>query len=1008
MNGLTTGNLLRNGDFSQLEFDGQPSIWNITGGQDNTSVTILPRKYLSLNAVEISVYTTRTLVKLTQTIQLEHSTNKSLLVMTFWHRTWIIYGSGSIQLEFYDSSNYKIGNEYVKSFSRNLTWSYVRITRPIRSYAISAKIVIQMYNSMGVVLMANISIEQVDVWKNATFFVSPRQDGTIFIQWNLENHGNTVANYDIYRSKGILSTLDDTHLLVTIPTMSSYGKNIYESMYTDHFVHLDTIYTYQVVARHSNRTIIDRTILIIGQADLGEDYYNITTLIALPRINGIHLSWKLRSKSTANKIILYNGIDSVFKINNSRAQLVGIYPVQDMKAIVELSNTGPFLLVSDDGNDIATVKFANLTRSRIVLTPTHLDFVREKTNQSGHAQEVFKALIKSIYTYQPDNSFNYCWSARDAALLYAITRDINYVHMAYSALNANRINYTIYDESAVKLRFSLSTMARVQAFDWAYYAFTIQQRQELIKDFQYAASIFTSYSDDHSRNSNDKASNWMGIVKSSELILHLTLYGEERYPNDQAERRILFLLHELKLHLEHSYGPSGYMQEGLSYLAYTLPILGPAVYLAKSMGISILDDAWFRPDWHNLALHIISLRKRRNSLQFGVSDSTYSYNGFLPFIFNSTNDRNIKAALKWFYDRTMGINSSSPAYDGKDKSAALLYYPYEIVAQHPSVVFPRSTSMINDNVDGFYGFRNRYRDQNDVLIGLMNRNRRHAGWNANETFALSIMSHDTTWARMPGKEFQQYNVTRKFSTPLIDGWPREPPKGTKLGYTKAIKPFSDQGGGYVSIDSSVNLNITLASRDILVDMITRGNIDTIIAIHDQFVDILSHFWHWQISPDPDETNITLGNENNLSTFIIRGQNGSWLKGWLYNHQHATYNNTENVLRIIKQGFTANFKIVMALGMGTEPVAYRIATGINIDKACINFDALFQGLQCVTTTVIISTTATPGIKIPSIIIISITSTLVGLVVLIIVAILIRKIINRNNRIRPTLEIKPTVS
>jgi hypothetical protein len=37
-------------------------------------------------------------------------------------------------------------------------------------------------------------------------------------------------------------------------------------------------------------------------------------------------------------------------------------------------------------------------------------------------------------------------------------------------------------------------MARAQAFDWAYDAFTIQQRQELIKDFQYAASIFTSYS----------------------------------------------------------------------------------------------------------------------------------------------------------------------------------------------------------------------------------------------------------------------------------------------------------------------------------------------------------------------------------------------------------------------------------------------------------------------------------------------------------------------------------
>ena len=428
------------------------------------------------------------------------------------------------------------------------------------------------------------------------------------------------------------------------------------------------------------------------------------------------------------------------------------------------------------------------------------------------------------------------------------------------------------------------------------------------------------------------------------MIAHLTLYGEEGYPDDQAERRILFLLNELKLHLDHSYGPSGYMQEGLGYLAYTLPILAPAIYLAKEMGISILDEAWSRPDWHNLALHTIALRNQRNSLQFGVADGTYTYNGLMPYIFNSTDNTNIKAALRWLYDRSMGMNSSSPAYDGKDKSAALLYYPYEIPAQQPSVVFPRSTSMLIDNVDGFYVFRNRYQDHNDVLIALMSRNRRHGGWNANETFALSIISHDTTWARMPGKEFHYYNLTRRFSTPLVDGWPREPPRGKRGAYTRAVKAFAGQGGGYVSIDASINFAITLAQRDILVDMISRGSIDTIIGIHDQFLDTSSHSWYWQLSPDPAETNITLGNENNLSTFLITGRNGSWLKGWLYNDRDATYNNTKEALRIIKYGFNANFKIVMALGMGTEPFATRTTSGLTVADACINFDTLSQGLQ----------------------------------------------------------------
>jgi hypothetical protein len=493
-NALTTCNLLSNGDFSQLEPDGRPSIWNVNVGQGNTSIKILPGKYLGLNAVQILVYTNQTLVTLTQTIQLEQSTNKSLLVMTFWYTTWIIYSSGSVRLEFYDSSNYRIGNEYMKSLSSNLTWTYAHIKKSVHIYAVSAKVIIRMNNCMGKVLMANFSVEQVDSWENATFFVSPKQDGTIFIQWNLANNGTDVTRYDIYRGKGVLSVLNDIHLLVTIPTMPSYGKNIYESMYTDHSVRLNTIYTYQVVARDSNRKIIDQTILIIGQADLGEEYYDITTLIAFPRKNGIHLSWRLKARSTVKYIILYNGIDSIFNIGSSGAQLLGTYPVQDMKAIISLSNFGPFLLVSDDGNDVATTKLANLTRPRIVLTPTHLAFIREKINQSGHAQEVFKALIKSIHTYYPDNSFNYGWPARDAALLYAITRNTSYVDIAHLALNANRMNYTIYDNTAIKLRFALSTMARAQAFDWAYDAFTVQQRRELINDFQYAASIFTCYS----------------------------------------------------------------------------------------------------------------------------------------------------------------------------------------------------------------------------------------------------------------------------------------------------------------------------------------------------------------------------------------------------------------------------------------------------------------------------------------------------------------------------------
>ncbi|CAF1453954.1 unnamed protein product, partial [Adineta steineri] len=187
-NTSTTNNLLRNGDFSQLDLNGQPTNWNIHIGQGNNSIKILPKKYLSFNVLQISVYTNQILVTLTQTIQLEQNTNKTLLLISFWYKTWIIFSSGSIRLEFYDKLNKKISNEYLKSLSTNLTWTSIQIKKPLSTNAISAKFIIRMFNCLGNVLFTNISIEQIHSFTNPTFLIYPKQDGTIFLQWNFTNN----------------------------------------------------------------------------------------------------------------------------------------------------------------------------------------------------------------------------------------------------------------------------------------------------------------------------------------------------------------------------------------------------------------------------------------------------------------------------------------------------------------------------------------------------------------------------------------------------------------------------------------------------------------------------------------------------------------------------------------------------------------------------------------------------------------------------------------------------
>ena len=498
LHALTTGNLIRNGDFNRIESDGKPTMWNCQLGKGNNSIIVLQRKYLNFNAVQITILNNESLVTLTQMIDLEmNNTNKSSILMSFWYSTWIRQSSGSIRLEFYNQSNRRIANEHMKSLASNLTWTYVQIRKSIPSEAVLAKIIIRMNRCLGKILIANLSLEQIDSWTKETFVISPRSDASLFIQWtfNIEKR-TSIDRYDIYRSTSILSKLNySTNLLVTIPTMNIYGKNIYESMYTDYTVRLNQIYTYQVIARDSHGKVIDQTSLKIGQPDQGFDYYNATILLAFRRPDGIHLSWKLSAETQANSIILYHGIDTIEDIDKHDRvhQYLGRYPKDDMKIILPLLYHGPFLLISDDERTIATAKLTNFTRPRLMFTQTRLAFIRQQIQQSEHAQQVFNALIQSIHKYRPDSFFNFCWAARDAALIYAITNQSDYIHLAYSALMINRQNYTIYDNSSIKLRFAHSTMARAQAFDWAYAGFTIEQRRELIRDFLYAASIFTSY-----------------------------------------------------------------------------------------------------------------------------------------------------------------------------------------------------------------------------------------------------------------------------------------------------------------------------------------------------------------------------------------------------------------------------------------------------------------------------------------------------------------------------------
>ncbi|MEE2522605.1 hypothetical protein V1639_17040 [Pseudarthrobacter sp. J75] len=210
-----------------------------------------------------------------------------------------------------------------------------------------------------------------------------------------------------------------------------------------------------------------------------------------------------------------------------------------------------------------------------------------------------------------------------------------------------------------------------------------------------------------------------------------------------------------------------------------------------------------------------------------------------------------------------------------------------------------------DAKSGSSTFRNRLVDKDDVLLQLNNSNHKHTGWNGFETFGLSMMSHDTTWAGQPGKD--QANAA-KYSRVLIDG------KTTQTqgqGTTLASNAYAGQGGGYVKYNGAANVGVATATREAAVDMKDRGDVDSLIAIRDTFGDAASHEWKWQLAP---QAGVTLQTEMVGTTLQFTVQNGdSWMRGWVLNATDVTASTANGVLSFARTGTGTTIDVVMTVG-----------------------------------------------------------------------------------------------
>ncbi|MFD4688791.1 hypothetical protein [Streptomyces sp. NPDC058463] len=890
--------LVVNGDFEQVAADGGIVGWPQSENRDSGRATVIDGAGPDgSRALALDLGSAADKAAVGQDIPVADNTGLQAYRISFDERAVGLSGYGG------DLWARGFGHDaLVGRISGTTGWRKANAVVLARPGTKAVNLLLALEQSTGRMLIDNVRVEHID--GNAVG-ANVQPTGAVQLSWHFAAVGGTPASYQVHRSTRADFTPGSRTLIREVPNAWTAE---------DGSARPGTRYTYKVVALAADGSTLGTTAPeTVTTPSVFLDEQRIDVLTATEDREGARLAWRLKAGSKA-PLTVYAGGSEVADGKLHKARKVGT--VHATTGGVTLSDSAcggatGFAVTAKDGKVLATASLAGLQHPRMGVTDGKLADVRSAIQQDGAPRSTYNGLVSRVakglpaYNYRPGEA-QASW-AQDAALLYQVSQDPAYAQTAYDALiESGRtmpfVNGTAY-AGAAALETANAAAPLAAAYDWAYPAWTPEQRTEAQKVLQrVAAYLEVSYHPNF--DLPVKQSNWTAVVRGGELALRLAVRGDG--PFDLQEYRIPQLIDAMGRHLDTAYSETGWDQEGLDYFSYGLGVGGPGVTGSIDSGIGALKAKWQRPGFANLLLHSSSLQPDKARLQWGVGTTT----GALPLpglIFTQV-PADQQAAWLWQYEKSGG---GGGAYE-------LLNYPYGVTPQDPDEAPAAVRQALLDDHGGSYLFRNRYQDKDDVLVGAQNRNDNHIGWGGFDTFALSLVSHDVTWAQQPAKNYAKREL---FSKPLIDGFPekRSTDSIAGRGETLESRGYPGQGGGFVSFDSRLNYEVTKARRDLAVDLRPAGGADSVVAVHDSFADSASHTYAWQLAPEAG-TAITFGEEESGARTFLFKKGDSWLKGWVLSPEGAELSTDKGAFKVSRTGKDADFRIVLAVGRGTPPTA----------------------------------------------------------------------------------------
>ncbi|WP_458116488.1 hypothetical protein [Arthrobacter sp. D2-10] len=733
--------------------------------------------------------------------------------------------------------------------------------------------------------------------------------GDIGLTWSSLSSNATVSSYDIYRgAAGSPVTPERENLIRSVPASLQ--------RVTDQEWEPATSYTYLVVGRDALGAEVAKTNEVaIRSASADDTATSYVSASATPE--GVHIGWRAASDA-ALPLTAVAHTEPVTSSTVSAAHTIGT----DLARFGGITTSDPAAyvgIVDARGSVIASASRTSAAHPRIGLNDEILGKIDRLIETPGTPQDAWKTIKTRVDTGQAAFGSSPDRYAREAAFVYQVTGDPQYASLAFDAFVTAAKSTPFTAQQELNTANPVSSLA--VTYDWAYNGWNEAQRSFAVDYFERTA-VFFEFASHPNIILPDKASNWVGVVRGAELAQHLAVRGDADY--GLREARIGNLIDEVRQHLDAANTEGGWFQEGLDYLDYTNMIALPGILGTFDAGIDALEPSWSRPDTANLLLHTVSLRQPSSKLQWGVGGGAGA--AAFPLYLERAKSGELGSLIELF-ERTQGHRATSKWYSPGYITQAFIDWP-ESLSEDEQYEADKVYPAILDDEAGSYSFRNRLFNEDDVLLQLNNRNHNHLGWSGYDALGVSLMSHDVTWAGQPGKS---QSSAAQYSRVLVDN---KPTQAVGHGQTLASTPYAGQGGGYVSLDSSGNFQVSHAAREVAVDMTDRGATETLIAFHDSFSDSITHDWSWQLAP---EAGVTVESHTVGDTIEFTFRKGdSWLRGWLNNAEGATATHSDGSFRLTRSGTSATFDVVLAMGSGAEIPTAR-ATGSTLSVLGTTFD-----------------------------------------------------------------------